>query len=160
MADRWYKKGRKDGHILALMVAPLGYAIPSLVFPLISDTTTAWVVLGFMNLFINLPSGVAYASLQLITPNQMRGQIIAMYVLCTSIIGFGAGPFLLGLFTDKLFGGDPLKLHLSLILLAAITVPIGLAALQWGRKAYANALVEEEARLEAHTDISEAKEAA
>ena len=28
LADRWYKQGRKDGNVLALMVAPLGYAIP------------------------------------------------------------------------------------------------------------------------------------
>ena len=148
LADRWYRKGRKDGHILALMVAPLGYGIPSLIFPFISDTTTAWVVLGVSNLFINLPSGVAYASLQLITPNQMRGQVVAMYVLCTSIIGYGAGPFLLGIFTDELFGGNPMKLHLSLALLAAITVPLGIAIFQWGRKPYAKALIEEEARLE------------
>jgi len=147
LADRWYKHGRKDGHILALMAAPLGYGIPSLVFPFVSDTTTAWIVLGTANIFINLPSGVAYASLQLITPNQMRGQIIAMYVLCTTIIGYGMGPFLLGLFTDQLFGGDVMKLHLSLVLLAAITTPLGIATFLWGRKAYARALTEEETRL-------------
>ena len=147
LADRWYKKGRKDGHILALMAAPLGYAIPSMVFPFVGDTVIAWTLLGIANLFINLPSGVAYASLQLITPNQMRGQIIAMYVLCANIIGYGAGPFLLGLFTDQLFGGDIMKLHLSLALLAGITTPLCIALYQWGRKAYAAALTEEEARL-------------
>jgi MFS family permease len=150
LADRWYKLGRKDGHILALMVAPLGYGLPSLIFPFIGDTTTAWAVLGISNLFINLPSGVAYASMQLITPNQMRGQVVAMYVLCTSIIGYGAGPYLLGVFTDELFGGDPMKLHYSLVLLAAITVPLGIGIFQWGRKAYAEALMEEEARIAAN----------
>lgn len=146
LADRWYKQGRKDGHMLALMAAPLGYGIPSLIFPFVTDTTTAWVVLGIANLFINLPSGVAYASLQLITPNQMRGQVVAVYVLCTTIIGYGMGPFLLGLFTDQLFGGDVMKLHLSLVLLAAITTPLCIGLYQWGRKAYAAALVEEEER--------------
>lgn len=149
LADRWYKMGRKDGHILALMTAPLGYGIPSLVFPFIGDTTLAWAVLGFFNIFINLPSGVAYASMQIITPNQMRGQVIAMYVLCTTVIGYGMGPFLLGLFTDQLFGGDIAKLHLSLALLAAITTPLGIATFLWGRKAYAAELEKEEARLKA-----------
>ncbi len=146
LADRWYKKGRKDGHMLALMAAPLGYAIPGILFPFAPDATTAWIILGVFNLFINLPSGVAYASLQLITPNQMRGQVVAMYVLCTSLIGYGAGPYLLGLFTDQLFGGDPMKLHYSLLLLAAITTPLCIAFYQWGRKPYAAALVAEEAR--------------
>ena len=159
LADRWFKKGRKDGHILALLVAPVGYFLPALFFPFAPDTTTAWIILAVFNLFINLPSGVAYASLQLITPNQMRGQIVAMYVLCTSIIGYGAGPYLLGVFTDQLFDGDPMKLHLSLALLAAITVPLGIAIFQWGRKAYAAALVEEENRTEADAQSQEAKKA-
>lgn len=144
LADRWYKEGRKDGNVLALMAAPLGYAIPATVFPFMTDTTLAWVMLGISNLFINLPSGVAYASLQMITPNQMRGQIIAAYVLCTTIIGYGMGPFLIGLFTDQLFGGE---LKYGMILLGVITTPICILLYQWGRKAYAKALEEEEARL-------------
>lgn len=146
LADRWYKEGRKDGNVLALMAAPLGYAIPATAFPFMTDTTLAWVMLGISNLFINLPSGVAYASLQMITPNQMRGQIIAAYVLCTTIIGYGMGPFLIGLFTDQLFGGE---LKYGMILLGVITTPICILLYQWGRKAYATALEEEEARLAA-----------
>jgi MFS family permease len=146
LADRWYKQGRKDGNMRALMVAPLGYAIPSILFPFMPDATGAWIVLGISNLFINLPSGVAYASLQMITPNQMRGQVIAVYVLCTTIIGYGAGPFLIGLFTDTLFGGDQSMLKYSMILLGLITTPLCIFFYQWGRKAYAAALIEEEAR--------------
>ncbi len=148
IADKLYKMGRKDAHVIALLVAPLGYGIPSLVLPFMENTTAVWVLLGFANFFINLPSGVAYASLQLITPNQMRGQIIAMYVLCTSIIGYGAGPFLLGFFTDSLFG-DEMMLNYSMALLAATATPLSIGFYLWGRKAYAKALEEEEARIAA-----------
>lgn len=151
LADRLYKKGRKDAHILALMAAPLGYAIPSLAFPLVSDTTLAWTLLAVSNIFINSPSGVAYTAMQIITPNQMRGQVVAMYVLSTTVIGYGMGPFLLGLFTDQLFGGDIMNLHLSLILLGAITTPLGIAVFLWGRKAFAQELEKEEERLKAQT---------
>ncbi|MFC4348747.1 spinster family MFS transporter [Kordiimonas lipolytica] len=148
LADYWLGQGKKDAHIRALLVAPIGYLVPSLILPFIADTTTAWWVLGISNLFINLPSGIAFASLQIITPNQMRGQIIAMYVLCTSIIGYGAGPLLIGAFTDHLFG-DEMMLNYSLATVAAITTPACIALLLWGRKAYAKALEEEEARLNA-----------
>lgn len=143
LADRWYKQGRKDGNILGLMVAPLGYAIPSIAFPFMPDATSAWIMLGISNLFINLPSGVAYASLQMITPNQMRGQVIAFYVLCTTIIGYGMGPLLIGWFTDNIFAGE---LKYGMILLGCITTPLCIAFYQWGRKAYAQALTEEEER--------------
>lgn len=146
LADRWLAKGRKDAHIRALLVAPVCYLLPSLVLPFLTDTTITWVVLGLANLFINLPSGIAFAALQIITPNQMRGQIIALYVLCTNIIGYGAGPLLIGAFTDHLFG-DEMMLNYSLALVAAITTPLSIGLLLWGRKAYAAALVEEEERL-------------
>jgi MFS family permease len=146
LADRWYKQGRKDGNVVALMVAPFGYAVPAIAFPLMPDPTWAWVMLGISNLFINLPSGIAYASLQMITPNQMRGQIIAAYVLCTTVIGYGMGPFLIGLFTDVLFAGE---LKYGMILVGVITTPLCVLIYQWGRKHYAAALVEEEARLQA-----------
>lgn len=146
LADRWYKAGHKDAHIKALLVGPVVYLIPSLIFPLVSDTTTTWWIVGFANIFINSASGVAFAALQIITPNQMRGQIIAGYILSTNLIGYGAGPLLLGLMTDYIFM-DPMKLNYALVLLAAVTTPLCIGLLLWGRKAYANALVQEEARI-------------
>lgn len=148
LADRWFKEGKKDAHIRALLVAPLGYGIPALILPFIQDITTVWVVLGISNIFINLPSGVAFAALQIITPNQMRGQVIALYVLCTSIIGYGSGPWLIGFFTDYLFK-DEMMLNYSLALVAAITTPACIGLLLWGRKAFAAAVVEEEERQKA-----------
>jgi len=146
LADRWYRQGHKDAHMRALLVAPLGYLIPSLIFPLLSDTTLTWWVLGVSNAFINLASGVAYAGLQLITPNQMRGQAAAGFIVSTNLIGYGAGPLVLGMMTDYVFM-DPMKLNYALVLLAAITTPAAIILLQWGRKAFAQALVEEETRL-------------
>ncbi|GHF16456.1 MFS transporter [Kordiimonas sediminis] len=148
IADKLVFKGRKDAHILALMVAPLGYFIPSVLFPQMSDLTMAWIILGVANFFINLPSGVAYAGLQIITPNQMRGQVIALYVLTTSIVGYGGGPFLIGWIVDNVFG-DPMRIDDAISLVVLITTPIGIASFLWCRKAFARAVAEEEARIAA-----------
>ena len=145
IADHLTKKGRKDAHMLALMVAPLGYGLPAIFFPLAGDVDLVWILLGISNLFINLPSGVAYAGLQIITPNQMRGQIIALYVLATNIIGYGCGPLLIGWTMDNIFVGDPAK---SIALVGLITTPLSIGFYIWGRRAYAKAHEEEELRLE------------
>ena len=50
--------------------------------------------------------GPANAAVQMITPNQMRGQIRAAYQFVFNVVGFGAGPFLVALFTDYVFGYD------------------------------------------------------
>lgn len=147
MADRWFRHGHKDGHIKALMMAPIGFAIPAVAIVFIENTTMAWVVLGISNFFVNSPSGVAYASLQIITPNQMRGQIISIYIMSTSLIGYGGGPFAIGWMSDNLFEG-PDALRFAYLTVALVTIPLGILTFLWGRKAYMAALAEEERRTE------------
>ena len=50
--------------------------------------------------------GPANAAVQMITPNQMRGQMRAAYQFVFNVVGFGAGPFLVAVFTDYVFGDD------------------------------------------------------
>lgn len=145
-ADQWLAKGRKDAHIRALMLAPIGYFLPFIVTTLSDNLTLVWAGLAVTNMFINLPTGVAYAGLQLITPNQMRGQAVALFVLTTNLFGYGLGPLLVGYFTDSVFQ-DPKAINYSLLLLSLITTPFALGLLLWSRKAYAKAFAEEEARL-------------
>jgi hypothetical protein len=46
------------------------------------------------------------AALQIITPNQMRSQITALFLFVFSIIGFGLGPTVVALFTDYVFHAE------------------------------------------------------
>ena len=50
-----------------------------------------------------MPIGSVYASLQLILPNQVRGQIGALQVFTLNLVGLILGPFLPGFFNDYLF---------------------------------------------------------
>ena len=45
-------------------------------------------------------------SFQLITPNEMRGQTTAIYILVTNIMGMAVGTSVLAGFTDFLFQDD------------------------------------------------------
>ncbi len=148
LADRWFRKGHKDAHIKALMIAPIGFALPAIAIVFVENTMVAWVLLGISNFFVNSPSGVAYASLQIITPNQMRGQIISIYIMATSLIGYGGGPFAIGFMSDYLFTG-PDSLRFSYLAVALFTIPVGILTFLWGRKAYMTAVVEEEDRIKA-----------
>jgi hypothetical protein len=50
-----------------------------------------------------MPIGSPYASLQLILPNQTRGQVGAMRVSALNLFGLILEPFLPGFFNDYLF---------------------------------------------------------
>ena len=56
--------------------------------------------------FLALPMGTAVAALQLIFPNQVRGQISALYLFILNLGGLTLGPLLPGVFNDYLFHNE------------------------------------------------------
>jgi MFS family permease len=60
-----------------------------------------------------MPIGSVYASLQLILPNQVRGQIGALQVFTLNLGGLILGPAIPGLLNDYVFR-DPLRVGASL----------------------------------------------
>lgn len=137
-ADRFFSKGRYDAHIIALLMAPIGLCLPVILLPFINNLTIVWILLFFSTLFIYLPSGVAYASLQLISPNRMRGQIVAFYVLMTNIVGYAGGPYFIGAIADLIGGEDGLRYGLSAV--GLVGAPLSIIFLLRGRKAFARVL--------------------
>lgn len=155
LADFLYKKGRKDAHILALLCSPLGAIIPASLFPYMEDLDTVWTVLFFSNMFVNLPTGIAYAAIQIISPNQCRGQMVAAYVLLTNIIGYAGGSYFVGAVADWVAANDGITLfnhtiaaseglRLGIVGLGVIGMPLAVFFLLYGRKQYAEALVKME----------------
>ena len=102
---------------------------------------TASLALWALNLFFAmLGVGPANAAVQMITPNQMRGQIRAAYQFVFNVVGFGAGPFLVALFTDYVFHDDA-ALRYSLASVAAIIGPVAALLTWYGMKPYAACVV-------------------
>jgi MFS family permease len=55
---------------------------------------------------LGLPIGSAYASVQMIFPNQLRGQVSAFFLFVLNLGGLGLGPLLPGFFNDHLFHNE------------------------------------------------------
>lgn len=111
-----------------LWAACAGFAVlvpVTILFPLMPTGTGALAMIGVMNFFAGFPFGGGYAALQEITPNRMRAQIAAAYMLGVNLIGAGLGPTLVALATDHLFG-DPAALPQALSLVAAVMSPLAL----------------------------------
>jgi MFS family permease len=116
---------------------PLGVLLP-----LAKTPTGALILLGLVTIFLTLPTAVAPAALQLVTPPRMRGQISATYLLCTNLIGTGAGPYVVGLTTDRVFGSDA-GLKLSLSAVAGVVCPLTVLVLLAGSRAFARAAADD-----------------
>ena len=53
--------------------------------------------------FQAMPIGRAYASVQLIFPNQVRGQVSALFMFILNLGGIGLGPLVPGVLNNYLF---------------------------------------------------------
>lgn len=63
----------------------------------------------------------------------MRGQVSAIYMLVSNMIGIGAGPVIVGLLTDRLFG-DEAALKYSLVITCGIAAPLSAVFFRSGYK--------------------------
>jgi MFS family permease len=144
LADYWFSKGKKDGHVLTILVAIVGSA-PFLIFgPQMPTPLLAFVCIFIGQLISAMYAGVAGASLQIITPNRYRGQVIALYFFTANMIGFGIGPTAVAMITDFGFADDGALQH-SLSLVATIILPIAIACILLSRAPFRRSVASLEA---------------
>lgn len=138
LANILHSRGVRDANLKVILVG-YGIAIPfAVAAPLIPTPTLAISMFMVAYFFTNFHV-LAPACLIAITPNQMRGQISALYVFIVNILGLGLGPSIVAGFTDFVFGSD-LAIGKSLSATAAILGPLGFVILFIGRRAYRRCL--------------------
>lgn len=135
LATKLRDRGHADSNLLtgllaAMVAVPAGLA--SGLMP------SAWTTLATVFVFqfgCAMPFGAAAAALQEITPNQMRGQVTAVYQFICNMFGIGLGPTLVALFTDHLFH-DEKALGQSIVVAIAVSGPLALLLLWMARSSY------------------------
>lgn len=123
LADRYFARGHYDAYskvILASMAGLLPFAVA---LAYVTTPATAMIVLFLGIFFSAFQGGIAAGTLQLMTPNEMRGQAAAVYFLSSNLIGLGLGPTVVASFTDFVFRNDA-AVGKSLALTAAIMCPL------------------------------------
>ena len=132
------RQGHADANIRTAQLG-IGALLPfAASFALAPNPWVSLALIGAMNFFAGFPFAGMYAALQELTPNRMRAQIAALYVVCINLIGGGCGPTLVALFTDFVFG-DPLRLPHSLAIAAVLTLPLSSLCLLSLRRSFAGA---------------------
>ena len=87
-------------------------------FAALNGFISAWVV------------GPQNAAIQVVTPNEMRGQITALALFIFNVIGFGLGPTVVATLTDTVFGEANMRYALSTS--AVILAPLAGLSIWWG----------------------------
>lgn len=116
ISDWWTKKGVKDASLRILYIG-FFIMVPTASLPLFMPTAElAFAILCINTVGIGIVSAIGVTSLLVITPAQVRGQIVALYYLAISWLG-SLGPIAVGELSSGVFGEDNLRY-------AVATVPI------------------------------------
>jgi len=134
-ADYLFARKRADAHMLTVLGSVVAMLPLFVAMPLMPTPELAFLFVVPATLLSSVQGGVAGAALQLITPNQLRAQIIALYFLVVNLIGLGLGPTATALITDYVFA-DTLALRYSLAIVAAVCLPLAVLSLGLSLKPY------------------------
>lgn len=130
-ATRMQRRGRKDALLRTALIMTLIMIAPAIAAPLMAGPYQALVVVTPV---ISLSYGLfalVPGILHTITPNELRGQVTALFSFFNSIIGLAIGGTFVALITDYVFGYPQAVGH-SLALTAAVILPACALLLAFG----------------------------
>jgi MFS family permease len=133
--DRLARRGHKDAAMRASILA-FALLVPLVVLPPLMPTAALGVTLLAPLMFvIGMQQGYSPVALQLIAPNEIRAQVVAVFFLVAQICALGFGPTAIALVTDYGFGRDE-ALRWSMSIVGGACCALALALLVWGLPAY------------------------
>ncbi|AKH43823.1 MFS family permease [Altererythrobacter atlanticus] len=118
----WMNKRHKDGNIRATAIIFSFTTVFAIAAPLMPTAELALGCMAMTTLCGLAGAPAQNAAIQRIAPNEMRGQVTALYLFMYTFFG-AMGSFVIGTVSD-LIVGDPAKLWEALLIVAAIFMPL------------------------------------
>lgn len=138
IADKMIARGVRDAYSRIALVALLGIVITGPIGAMVSNGAFALTILVITVYCMGTSVSLASAAINAITPNQVKGQAIAIYGFVLNVLGWFVGPTAVALITDKVFA-DEAALPYSLALFLVGTGCAALLTLWAGLKPYRQA---------------------
>ena len=144
--DALYRHGYRDAQFRWYAGALL-VAVPAGVIGTTSGSVDIFLVgVGVMICMMQPLPACAYAALNLVTPNELRGAGVALFNLGPGLLGSISGPVLIATIGEHAFKG-PTSIGSGMAVVIAIFCPLGAASLALGCRAMRATVKEAEASL-------------
>lgn len=138
--DRFHALGRRDG----VMIVSLGFAIMLTLLSAAGGLLTssaiavaAWIIVFAL---LGTPTVLAGTAFQLVTPDRMRAQVMALHLVLMNVIALSLGPTLVAVVTENILR-DPRAVGQSLSMLNVAASILAAAAFLFVRRRLARPLV-------------------
>ena len=134
-------RGSPTAYVRVLLYAAVALLPLASTATLFSNQWLALAALATFNFFSASWGGPVAAGMQALTPNQMRGQMSALYLFAVNITGLALGPLLVGALTDYFFEAAR-DLKYSMALVGVLLTPPAIGLLLSGRAAFRRGIEE------------------
>jgi MFS family permease len=120
LIDWTYRKGRHDAPVFIAMIGA-AMAVPAiLLMPMMPNGFWTMVMIAPSTFGLSMTTAAGAVAVVVVTPNQIRGQTIAIYTLIISLFGLILGPTGVAVITDYVFK-DENMVHWSLGLVGVVS---------------------------------------
>jgi MFS family permease len=139
LCDRWIRRGIHEAPLKVGVVATVWAGVFFGLAMSMPDLTWLLVLMVPAQFLLALPVGSSYAAMQLIVPNQLRGQSAALLFFTISLGGQTIGPFLPGFLNDRVFHDGNMigwSLAITVVLASAVSAAFFKATYQPYRTHY------------------------
>ena len=128
VADRWRAQGDSVAEIRTAIVGAIAlWPLAVLTFQA-DDLRVTLLLSAPMLFFSSFPFGAASAALQLVTPNQLRARVSAIYLLVINLLGIGLGATAASAISDFVFQ-DENRIGDGVTLVALLAAPLAVLLL-------------------------------
>lgn len=135
LIDFFSKRGYSDAAIRAGAIGCAALIIPSVVFTQVDNMQLSFALIFVAMFFSTFPIPASAAATQMLTPNQLRSQVSAKFLLISNLIALGVGTTAVALITDRYYE-NTLMVGNSISIVNAIAGLIGVFLLYKGCQYY------------------------
>lgn len=135
LIDFFSKKGYTDAAMRAGLVGCAALIIPSVLFTQVDNVYVSFALIFVAMFFSTFPIPASAAATQMLTPNQLRAQVSAKFLLVSNLIALGIGTTAVALITDRYFENTLMVGH-SISIVNAVAGILGILLLYKGCQYY------------------------
>ena len=139
LAGHFQRRGHDDANLRVVFLAFLLNIFGLLAFTLAPTAYVAFIAFAYVQFVAMWVPGPFNAALQVVTPNEMRSQITALFLFIFNIVGFGIGPSLIPWVTGRLFH-DPALIGHGFAVVIGVLCPLSTLCILWGMREYGRAV--------------------
>ncbi len=133
------RRGHDDTNLRVLIWAQMLRVPASILAFLMPTPALALFFAGIVNFSAMMGAPSQNAALQIITPNEMRGQVTALYLFMFSVIGSGLGPSTVAAITDYLLHSES-QVGYALAISSGVLGPLSAFIVWMGVRPYARTI--------------------